>query len=93
MTNRAEIAPKSRSVCATKCFAISNRTPQREESVLQKQITDQLEAQLSDLKSELDQAVNRATAEALKQKAAQIGQIKQVTDDIEAGSLTIVVEV
>lgn len=66
---------------------------EREQAALQKQITDKLEAQLGDLKSELDQAVNRATAEALKQKAAQIGQIKQVTDDIEGGSLTIVVEV
>ena len=51
------------------------------------------EAQLGDIRAELDRAVNRATAEALKQKAAQIGQIKQITDDEEAGSLTIVVEV
>lgn len=60
---------------------------------LQEKITDKLEAQLGDLRAELDQAVNRATAEALKQKAAQIGQIKQITDDAEGGSLTIVVEV
>ena len=60
---------------------------------LQKQVTDQLEAQLADLKGELDQAVNRASAEALKQKAARLGQIKQMTDDPESGGLTIVVEV
>lgn len=60
---------------------------------LQKEVTDRLESELGELRSELDQAVNRATAEALKQKAARIGQIKEMTDDPESGSLTIVVEV
>lgn len=60
---------------------------------LQTKLTDLLEQSLCDLRAELDQAVNRATAEALKQKAAQLGQIKQVTEDPEAGSLTIVIEV
>jgi hypothetical protein len=63
------------------------------EKALQKQVTDKLEGQLADLRKELDQAANRATAEALKQKAAQIGQIKELTEDPESGSLTIVVEV
>jgi hypothetical protein len=60
---------------------------------LQKQVTDKLEGHLADIRKELDQAVNKATAEALKQKAAQIGQIKEVTEDQDGGSLTIVVEV
>ena len=63
------------------------------ESQLQKEVTDRLEAELVDLRGELDQAVNRITAEALKQKAAQIGQIKEMTEDQESGSLTIVLEV
>ncbi len=66
---------------------------QTEERQLQKEVTDRLEAELIDLRGELDQAVNRVTAEALKQKAAQIGQIKQMTEDRESGSLTIVLEV
>ena len=66
---------------------------ERETERLQKQMTDQLEAELTDLRATLDQAVNRATAEALKQKAARIGQIKEMTDDPQTGSLTIVVEV
>jgi hypothetical protein len=65
----------------------------RETERLQGKITDQLEAQLADLRRELDQAVNRVTAEALKRKAAQMGQIKELTEDPESGSLTIVVEV
>jgi uncharacterized protein involved in exopolysaccharide biosynthesis len=60
---------------------------------LQQRMTDKLEGQLADLRRELDQAANRATAEALKQKAAQIGQIKELTEDPESGSLTIIVEV
>jgi hypothetical protein len=59
---------------------------------LQAEVTDLLEAQLGDVTAELDQAVNRATAEALKRKAAQMGRIKQMADDPESGSLTIVVE-
>lgn len=63
------------------------------EDDLQSEITDKLEKQLGDVRAELDQAVNRVTAEALKQKAAQMGQIKEMTEDEETGSLTIVVEV
>lgn len=60
---------------------------------LQKQVTDQLEAELVDVQQELGQAVNRATAEALKRKASRIGQIKEMTEDPESGSMTIVLEV
>jgi hypothetical protein len=60
---------------------------------LQVGVTDRLEGQLIDLGQELDGAVNRATAEALKIKAAQLGQIKEISEDKEAGTLTIVVEV
>lgn len=63
------------------------------EAELQAEVTGRLEASLGDLRKELDQAVNRVTAEALKQKASQLGQIKQVTEDPQAGSLTIVLEV
>ena len=60
---------------------------------LQSKVTDQLEGKLCDLRQELDQAANRVTAEALKVKAAQLGQIKELTEDPQTGSLTIVVEV
>jgi hypothetical protein len=60
---------------------------------LQKQMTDRLEGKLGDLRKELDQAANRVAAEALKEKAASMGQIKEMTEDAETGSLTIVLEV
>jgi hypothetical protein len=60
---------------------------------LQTKVTDRLEGHLGDVRAELDQVVNRVTAAALKQKAAQLGQIKEITEDAQSGSLTIVVEV
>jgi len=62
-------------------------------SQLQSKVTDQLEGKLGDLRSDLDKVVNRVTAEALKRKAASLGQIKEMTEDPQSGSLTIVVEV
>jgi len=65
----------------------------RKEDELQTQVTDRLEKQLGEVRRDLDQAVNRVTAEALKRKASQLGQIKEMTEDPQTGSLTIVVEV
>lgn len=69
------------------------RQQAHEQAKLQKKATERLEGHLLDVKKELDQAVNRVTAEALKKKAAQMGQVKEIHDDIENGSLTITVEV
>jgi hypothetical protein len=60
---------------------------------LQEKATERLEAALGDLRQELDQVSNRVTAEALKRKAAQMGRIKEMTEDQQSGSLTIVLEV
>jgi hypothetical protein len=68
------------------------KADERAESA-RRQATDRLEAALGDLRAELDAVVNRVTAEALKRKAAQLGRIKEMTEDPQAGSLTIVVEV
>lgn len=65
----------------------------RQEEKLQQQATDELEGVLRDVQAELDMAVNRATAAALRLKAAQIGEIRQITEDSETGSMTIVVDV
>src|SRR5436309_3245434 len=62
-------------------------------SELQGKVTDKLEGTLGDLRQELDGVVNRVTADALKRKAASMGQIKEMTEDPQSGSLTIVVEV
>jgi F0F1-type ATP synthase membrane subunit b/b' len=60
---------------------------------LQNEVTNRLERTLNDIRRELDQVVNRVTAEALKQKAASLGKIKEMTEDQHTGNLTIVLEV
>ena len=58
-------------------------------SDLQTKVTDRLERHLGDVREELDQVVNRVTAEALKRKAASLGQIKEITEDAQSGSLSV----
>ena len=72
--------------------SLEKRAAERKQQ-LQAEVTDKLESGLGDLRRELDQAVNRVTAEALKRRAAQLGTIKQLTEDPQSGSMTIVVEV
>jgi hypothetical protein len=55
----------------------------------QREVTARLERKLNDLQRELDEIGNRTTAEALKVKAAQLGEIEEITEDRETGSLTI----
>jgi len=74
------------------CDELEKEAEQRAKQ-LQSQATERLEAQAGSLRQELDQAVNRVTAAALKQKAAQLGAIKEMTEDPESGALTIVLEV
>src|SRR5438874_1414373 len=69
------------------------RQADREQGKLQSEATKRLEGHLADLQKELNQAVNRVTAEALKRKAAQLGRVKEMTEDPQTGSLTITVEV
>jgi hypothetical protein len=66
---------------------------ERSAGKLDSEATDQLEAALGDLQGELDSVVNRVTAEALKAKAAQLGEIKQISEDAQSGNMTIVLEV
>lgn len=58
---------------------------------LRRQITQQLERKLGDLRTELDGAIGRATVSALTERAAQLGEIESLLGD-EAGNLTIKVK-
>jgi FtsH ternary system domain X5 len=69
------------------------KTIQEKTQQLQGKVTDKLEEKLGELSQELGRVVNKVTAEALKQKAASLGQIKEITEDPQSGSMTIVVEV
>ncbi len=70
-----------------------DRRAERQQERLQGEATEDLERALGEVRKELNEAVNSVTREALKTKAGQMGQIKEMTEDPEAGSLTIKVEV
>lgn len=65
----------------------------KQQEKLQQQATEQLEKELLDLQPELGEIVNKITREALKQKAAQMGTIQEISEDPQTGSMTIKVEV
>jgi hypothetical protein len=64
-----------------------------EEEKLRQQVTERLEGRLKDLKGELDGVVNKVTAAALKERAAQLGTVEEVHENAETGELTIKVRV
>jgi len=59
------------------------------ERKLQEEVTAKLEGVLGDLKPELDRIANRVTSRGLKEKAASMGEIQEITEDEETGSMTI----
>jgi len=68
------------------------RAAEAEEEALRRRVTEKLEGALRDVKEELDGVVNRVTASALKERAAELGQIEAIHEEPN-GSLTIKVRV
>ncbi|MCX5741670.1 MAG: hypothetical protein NT062_04120 [Proteobacteria bacterium] len=69
---------------------LDERLTERTEA-LRRQVTQQLERKLGDLRTELDGAIGRATVEALTERAKQLGAVESVHGD-EAGNVTIKVK-
>ena len=69
------------------------RKAEKETERLQGAATEKLEKALEKLQPELGQMVNKITREALKQKAAQMGSIREIAEDPETGNMTIKLEV
>lgn len=63
-----------------------------EEEKLRSEVTRKLEGKIADLRVELDTITNRVVADALKIRAGQLGQIIEVDDRLEEGSVTIKVK-
>jgi hypothetical protein len=57
-----------------------------------RRMTQKLEGKLRDLKAEVDDAINRVTGEALKEKARSMGEIEEIAEDKETGAMTIKVK-
>jgi hypothetical protein len=66
---------------------------EQEQGRLQGKATETLEKHLQELQPEISEVVNQVTREALKQKAQQMGTVKEISEDAESGSLTIKIEV
>jgi hypothetical protein len=66
---------------------------EQEQSRLQNEATEKLEKHLNELQPEISEVVNQVTRDALKQKAQQMGTVKEISENAETGDLTIKVEV
>lgn len=70
-----------------------DKKAEQEAARLQGEATEKLERHLDELQPELARVVNKVTREALKQKARQMGTVKEVSENAETGELLIKVEV
>ncbi|HEY8426743.1 MAG TPA: hypothetical protein VIL20_00150 [Sandaracinaceae bacterium] len=57
------------------------------------ELAAELEKRLRDLRPELDRIAHRVIAAALKERAAQLGEVQEVSEDENAQSLTIRIKV
>ena len=64
----------------------------RQTEEARREATLKLETKLKDLKQELDGVVNRVTAQALKEKAREMGEIQEIVENEDTGELTIKVK-
>ena len=66
---------------------------ERHQGEMQTAASEKLQKELEKMQPEVAEVIHRVTAEALKRKASQMGEIKEISEDAESGSLTIKVEV
>ena len=66
---------------------------ERQQGKMQTETSERLQKELEELRPEVAEVIHRVTAEALKRKASQMGEIKEISEEAEAGSVTIKVEV
>ncbi len=71
----------------------AQRTLEGDRAKAQQEVTERIEAIIGRLGCEMEGMVDRVTREALKEKARSLGEIKELSEDEKAGTLTIVVEV
>jgi hypothetical protein len=91
-----DVGPKRRAIedkLSKELKADLEKKAEQQAAKTQSAATDKLEKKLREIQPELSEVVNKVTGEALKQKAAQMGEIKEVSGNAESGTLTIKVEV
>lgn len=89
-----EVAPQTvREQLASSVARQIERKIDHERRKLTDEAAAKLEKALRDAKNDLDRAASRATAAGLKVKASRLGEIEEVSEDPETGSITIRVRV
>jgi hypothetical protein len=87
-----QLPPDDSSPCSCRARARLHEE-QRAQNDLQRQVTQRLEGAIGRLGCEIEAVIQKVTVEALKQKAGELGEIQQITEDRRTGGLTIVVKV
>lgn len=84
---------KARARIEREAETAANKRIDVEAEAIEAQATQVLEAAVRELRDELDQVVHGVTASALKEKAASLGEITELSEDPETGEMTIKVKV
>jgi FtsH ternary system domain X5 len=95
---RAIVVEEERKVMEEKALRAAavkqlEREAKHEEELLRREVTTRLEGRLKDLHGELDGVLNRVAAEALKQRAKELGEVLETHEDPSTGNVTIKVRV
>jgi hypothetical protein len=69
--------------------AMLERQAERTSTAQKSELAARLEGRLRDLRTELDAVSHRVIASALKERAAQLGEVREIEEDEDAQSLTI----
>jgi len=85
----AEVTGKAQEALRKSARNAAEQKVEDERARLRSQVTAKLEKRLADLQEEIDQVSHRVTAEALKVRASQLGEIEEITEDPQSGSMTI----
>jgi hypothetical protein len=88
-----EVVDQARQRLSDQAKEALERQIEAEQKALQQAVTERLERKLGDVREELEQVANRVAAEALKRKAATLGEVQEVHEDEQTGNVTIRVRI
>jgi FtsH ternary system domain X5 len=83
---------RGRSAAQERVDREAQREAKEAEDKARTEVAGRLESKFGDLRRELDSITNRVTADSLKEKARQLGEIEQMHEDEKSGELTITVK-
>jgi ABC-type phosphate transport system auxiliary subunit len=88
----AELSASARKAVEKELNEQLEREIDAEQKKMQREVTKKLEEKLRDLQQELDEVSKRVAGAALKEKAGQLGEITELSEDA-SGGITIKVKV